>query len=164
MNGHLQVPSNVTRFCRALKSKTANGIPQIVYYQAGIGSENNWYDHLIGGGTGMGISENIRAAYAFIAENYQEGDEVFIVGFSRGAFTARSVAGLISAIGLLTRRGMSYFYEVFTDWENQVQPSYKSQWPDKPFPNRPNITDPRYSEQMQAVRLSSTEILRVESF
>lgn len=100
----------------------------------------------------MGISENIRAAYAFVAENYQAGDEIFIVGFSRGAFTARSVAGLISAIGLLTRRGMSYFYEVFTDWENQVKPNYKSQWPDKPFPNRPNITNPKYTEQLHAVR------------
>lgn len=48
----------------------------------------------------------VREAYSFLAANYCSGDEIILIGFSRGAFTARSVAGLIKDIGLLTREGM----------------------------------------------------------
>jgi uncharacterized protein (DUF2235 family) len=53
------------------------------------------------GGTGSGLSEHVREAYGFLAHNYAAGDEIFLFGFSRGAYTARSVAGLISQAGLL---------------------------------------------------------------
>ena len=155
-NGHLQIPSNVTRICRALESRSAEGIPQIVYYQAGLGSGTNWYDHFVGGGTGSGISENIREAYAFIADNYESGDDIFVIGFSRGAFTARSIVGLVAAIGLLTRRGLEDFYSIFQDWEYQIDPNYVSKWPDKPFPNRPNVTNPRYPQELERVCLFCT--------
>lgn len=123
-----------------------------MYYQAGIGSNGGLWDRLYGGGTGAGISENIREAYAFFVDNYQPGDELFLTGFSRGAFTARSIAGLIASIGLLTRKGMTYFYEIFKDWENQVTPGYVSQFPDKPFPSRPNVTNPAYSKELEKVQ------------
>jgi uncharacterized protein (DUF2235 family) len=60
------VPSNVTRICRALLPKSDNGIEQVVYYQAGLGSAGNWYSFFIGGFLGEGISENIREAYGFL--------------------------------------------------------------------------------------------------
>ena len=84
----------------------------------------------------QGISENIRVAYAFIAKNYQPGDEIILIGFSRGAFTARSIAGFISAVGLLTSKAMVDFYPIFLDWENQVNPEFK-QIPAKIFNHRP---------------------------
>ena len=43
-----------------------DGVPQIVFYQAGLGSLNNWYSYFVGGYLGSGISENIREAYAFV--------------------------------------------------------------------------------------------------
>ncbi|KAL8958806.1 MAG: hypothetical protein Q9193_004204 [Seirophora villosa] len=158
-NGHLQVPSNVTRICRALRPVSDDGHAQIIYYQAGVGTEENWFDQVYGGGTGAGLSENIREAYAFLAANYLPGDEIFLIGFSRGAFTARSIAAMISSVGLLTVEGMVEFYAIFKDWEHQADPKFKSRWPDRPFPNKPSVTDPAYGEELQKrglTRLNTT--------
>ena len=111
----------------------------------------NIIDKLIGGATAVGISENIRAAYSFIASNYYTGDEIFLTGFSRGAFTARSVGGLIDYMGLLTKEGLPYLAEVFEDYENRENPNYKSAYPNLPFPNKPSAADPTYTEQLQEV-------------
>ena len=150
-NGHLQTPSNVTRICRAILPESEEGIQQIVYYQAGIGTGTGIWDRLVGGGTGAGLSENIREAYSFLANNYQDGDEIFLLGFSRGAFTARSIAGLIASVGLLTRRGLPIFYQVFKDWENQVKPGYVPQFPS---PNKVPVTDKGYTQELLRVSLS----------
>lgn len=66
----------------------------------------------------MGLSSNIRSSYGFLAHNYDPnpGDEIFFFGFSRGAFTARSIAGLVTKLGLLTKRGMDYFPEVYDEF------------------------------------------------
>jgi uncharacterized protein (DUF2235 family) len=58
---------------------------------------------------GLGLEENAEDAYSFIAHNYVEGDEIFILGFSRGAYTARFVGGLLGIIGILSREGMIHF-------------------------------------------------------
>jgi uncharacterized protein (DUF2235 family) len=134
MDPVLQPPTNVTRICRSVARKDEQGRAQIAYYQSGIGTDNI-YDNIIGGATGMGLAEHIREAYHFLAQNYDQdaGDEIFLVGFSRGSFTARSIAAFISAIGLLTQKGMLYFYPIFQDWENQLKPLKK--W--KPHPQFP---------------------------
>ena len=160
----------MTRICRALNPEASDGTPQVIYYEAGIGTESTVWNHFVGGATGMGIaiptasqivllivssgmSENIRMGYDFLAMNYEEGDEIFLLGFSRGAFTARSIAGLISAVGLMTRKGMVDFFPVFKDWENQLHyKDYKTRWPEQPFPNRPVITDPAYPQKLKDVR------------
>jgi uncharacterized protein (DUF2235 family) len=129
--GHAQVPSNVTRIVRAIKPESSDGHLQIVYYQNGVGSSGSFIDHLLGGGLALGLSENIRAAYAFLVNNYQEdedpeyNDKIFMLGFSRGAFTARSVAGIVSSLGLLRKDCMQYFYDVFEDFEGAGSPTYK---------------------------------------
>jgi hypothetical protein len=121
--GKLQNPSNVTRIARAIKSEDDDHHPQIVYYQAGLGTGIGLYNHLAGGGLGVGLSENIREAYAFLASNYsprdpaQDPDSIFLMGFSRGAFTARSLGGFIAAVGILTKKALPHFYECFLDWE-----------------------------------------------
>lgn len=95
---------------------------QITYYQAGVGSTGSFTNKFLGGFSGLGLDENIREAYAFIANNWSPGDEIFLLGFSRGAFTARSVAGMIGAVGLLSKLGMDQFYSVFKDYENMLRP------------------------------------------
>jgi hypothetical protein len=55
----------------------------------------------MGGAVGLGLSRNVRDAYAFVAANYCDGDEIFLFGFSRGAYTVRSVAGIIGWTGLI---------------------------------------------------------------
>jgi hypothetical protein len=71
-----------------------------------------------GGATGSGLDEHIREAYSFIAQNHNDGDQIILTGFSRGAFTARSIAGLIDTVGILSRMGMTHFYRIFKDYEN----------------------------------------------
>lgn len=92
------------------------GISQVVYYQAGVGTSGSFVSKALGGATGDGLLENIRAAYGFLAHNYSIGDELFFIGFSRGAFTARAIAGLVTALGILTKSGMNEFYSVFKDY------------------------------------------------
>ena len=81
-------------------------IKQITYYDDGVGTDDILWLRLLGGAFGYGISRNIRQAYGFLAMNYEEGDRVFLFGFSRGAFTVRSLAGMICRCGLLTRESL----------------------------------------------------------
>jgi hypothetical protein len=74
---------------------------QLVYYQEGVGT--GMLDRVTGGAFGIGLSRNVREAYDWLIEHYCDGDEIYIFGFSRGAFTARSLVGLISKCGLLRR-------------------------------------------------------------
>jgi len=167
--GHLANSSNVTRLCRALRSKSDDGIQQVVYYQGGLGSQNNFWSYFFGGYFGEGIGENIREAYSFLCnvshsfpssltasltmkQNYEDGDEIILVGFSRGAFTARSIGGLISSIGLLTKHGLGAFYPIFKDWEHQADPKYEPEFATATWPKeRPKFRSPRYLEDLTSV-------------
>ncbi|KAH8664536.1 hypothetical protein BX600DRAFT_550556 [Xylariales sp. PMI_506] len=137
LTGTVQISSNVTRLSRALRRHCSDGVLQVIDYQSGVGTGNNLIDIIGGGAFGNGIAENIRAAYAFICANYVDGDEIILVGFSRGAYTARSVAGMICDLGLLTREGMEFFYPIFKDMENWRSLYYKDPYPGIPFHNKP---------------------------
>lgn len=70
------------------------------------------------GAFGVGLEDSLRAGYGFLAHNYVKGDEIYLFGFSRGAYTARSIAGLASSFGLLSKKGMdniAYVYEAYRD-------------------------------------------------
>lgn len=82
-----------------------------------------------------------------------------LFGFSRGAFTARSVAGLIDGAGLLTKSGLPYLAEVFKDVENARNPSYRPANPDIPFPNKPSASSPRYKGGLSKRDLTRTDVL-----
>lgn len=87
-----------------LKSLCQQNNEQLVYYSKGVGTQKgwqNWWEYLIGGGIGYGIDQEIIDAYEWLVEHYREGDHLYIFGFSRGAYTARSLSGLISKCGLL---------------------------------------------------------------
>ena len=72
-----------------------------LFYDEGVGT--NWFTRLAGGGLGLGLSDNVRDAYHFLAHNFEPGSEIYVFGFSRGAYTARSLCGFIKAAGLLVR-------------------------------------------------------------
>ncbi|KAL0265059.1 hypothetical protein SLS55_001017 [Diplodia seriata] len=149
-NGELAVPSNVTRISRAIKPMSKDRIPQIVYYHFGVGSRGNVVNRVISGSTGGGLEENVREAYSFLSNNYSPGDEIYLIGFSRGAFTARSIAGLIDQIGVLTKKGLGAFVAIFDDVQHRRDRSYKDRNPDIPFPNKPNASDPAYRHELEA--------------
>ncbi len=76
-------------------------IEQVAKYLYGVGDSANFLDKLIGGGFGVGLITRIVRGYTFVSRNYEPGDKIFLIGFSRGAYTARALGGLISAKGLL---------------------------------------------------------------
>lgn len=104
--------TNVVRMVRALLP-AHNGISQIVHYHEGVGT-GNFLDRLVGGGAGIGLSASVKACYGFLADNYKPGDEIFLFGFSRGAFVVRSLAGMIGAVGMLRKDEMARFADVWS--------------------------------------------------
>lgn len=94
-----QHPTNVVLLARNLLNDWDR---QMVYYDAGVGTGGR-LDEAIGGATGAGLEENVSQAYRFLVENYAHGDQISVFGFSRGAFTVRSLAGLIYKCGVVDR-------------------------------------------------------------
>lgn len=94
-------PTNVVKIYNAIAEVDADGVKQLKYYHPGVGGEDTGpINAVLGGAIGMGISRHIRSAYHWLGNNYEEGDEIYLFGFSRGAFTARSLGGMLSQ-GLL---------------------------------------------------------------
>jgi len=99
--------SNVLKLYRVLK-KSAE---QRVFYEPGIGTmgaDNQWtrlkqgVEKIAGLALGYGLDRDVLNAYEFLVKNYMPGDAIFLFGFSRGAYTARVLAGFINTLGLLT--------------------------------------------------------------
>ncbi|KAI0082303.1 hypothetical protein K474DRAFT_1586300 [Panus rudis PR-1116 ss-1] len=114
--------TNILRLARAIQhvdDRYDPPVPQVVYYQSGVGTESfapvQWLD----GALGASLADKIQDAYAFLAHNYQPGDEIFLFGFSRGAYTARMVAALIGEIGVLDRMDMDHFADIFIAYQKR---------------------------------------------
>jgi uncharacterized protein (DUF2235 family) len=100
-----QVETNVCRFFNAVEKTAPDGAEQVPWYDHGVGSK--WYDRYIGGAIGVGLEKNIIDGYKFLAQQYADGDEIFILGFSRGAYTARSLVGLIRNCGVVYNKQLT---------------------------------------------------------
>ncbi|KAJ3942442.1 uncharacterized protein N0V96_007942 [Colletotrichum fioriniae] len=135
--GSLQIPSNVTRISRCFRRRCSDGRMQVIEYESGVGTGSNTLDTLTGGAFGLGLGERVRNIYSFLCANYCDGDEIILVGFSRGAYIVRSVAGMISDLGLLTREGVEHFWPIFKDMENWNNHRYRDEFPTMPFDNKP---------------------------
>lgn len=99
----------------SISAGTFEGREHLIFYERGVGT-GGFLDLYFGGAFGTGLSRNIRRAYRFLSEKYADGDEVFIFGFSRGSYTARSLAGYIAAVGLI--------YSKFCTEENESRAWY----------------------------------------
>jgi uncharacterized protein (DUF2235 family) len=97
--------SNVLKIAVRLKKVTSAGKLQIVYYDQGVGT-GNVLDKIGGGAFGDGLEANINDVYRFLIANYEPGDAIYLFGFSRGAYTARSIAGMIRRCGIITRENV----------------------------------------------------------
>jgi len=85
---------------RTLRAADGSAL-QVAKYLHGVGDSANFLASLIGGGFGAGLITRIVRGFTFVSRNYVAGDRIYLVGFSRGAYTARALAGLIAAKGLL---------------------------------------------------------------
>jgi uncharacterized protein (DUF2235 family) len=82
--------------------KDANGQTlQVAKYLHGVGDSDNFLVKILGGALGAGLITRVVRGYTFICRNYEPGDRIYLLGFSRGAYTARTLGGLISSQGLM---------------------------------------------------------------
>jgi uncharacterized protein (DUF2235 family) len=94
-------PTNVTKLALAVADTGADGKEQRIAYRRGIGTRR--WERLRGGAFGCGLSRVVKDSYRFFVENFEPDDELFLFGFSRGAYTARSTAGFVRNAGILRR-------------------------------------------------------------
>jgi uncharacterized protein (DUF2235 family) len=108
-----------------IKANATGDIAQHVHYHDGVGSEGDITQRLLGGAIGLGLKKIIQDVYEFLVSDYVAGDEIYIFGFSRGAYAARALAGLIGASGIQRQKNGDEF-EIAWD-HYRVAPSVRQQ-------------------------------------
>lgn len=107
------VQTNVQKIFDKVCLRAEDDILQIKYYDEGVGAQGSAWDRVFDGATGKGIDDNILDAYKFIVWNYEPGDDIYLLGFSRGAYTARSLAGLIRKCGIIKKNDLNLINEAY---------------------------------------------------
>lgn len=115
--------TNVGITAQSIAPSSRDGASQVVYYDEGVGNARRdanvvvkKMERLGGGLFGHGLLANLSEAYKFLIFNYQPGDQIFVFGFSRGAFSARSFTGLLHACGVLRRSNAERISEAITNY------------------------------------------------
>ncbi|MBM7440397.1 DUF2235 domain-containing protein [Streptomyces sp. HB132] len=111
--------TNVAKVALSVRQGATAQKEQRVYYHSGVGSRR--WERLQGGAFGMGLSRNVADAYRFLVETYEPGDQLFLFGFSRGAFTARSLAGLVRNSGILRREHADLMQEAWSLYRDRIE-------------------------------------------
>jgi uncharacterized protein (DUF2235 family) len=127
VSGKHNLPSNITRIARTIakagRDKEDKKVwQQIVYYDSGVGSGSlSTFESKRQGATGDGLVINVLEAYNFVVNNYSPGDKIYCFGFSRGAFTARAIAGMITDFGVLKPESMQFFAPLFAAYQKNTK-------------------------------------------
>ena len=144
-----QTLTNVTRIVRALCETPDSGNFQVVYHQHCNPKSGNIQDNSSNHMEANKIDGLVYEAYSFLVTNFSPGDqlsldgalaagkgidEIVLLGSGIGAFVARAVAGLLSDIGLLTKRGMEEWEGIWNDWKNQHIEGSRGVWFRRRFP------------------------------
>jgi uncharacterized protein (DUF2235 family) len=143
-------PTNVALLARCVAPADVGGRAQVVYYDDGVGVSqgvsglSDLATHLLGGGLGQGLDYKVAHAYEFICLNYAPGDRIFIFGFSRGAYTARSLAGLLRWAWIMKRENASHAFEAMG--------LYRS----RPAKNSDANAEQAFQTRMQAFRAANS--------
>lgn len=120
----LPAPTNVVKLASAVAPEDRFRVPQVVAYHKGVGERGGLLDKLTGGAFGVGISENILELYTFLVTNFAPGDELWFFGFSRGAYTVRSLAGLVRNCGILRREHMGRCAEAYALYRDRAREAH----------------------------------------
>ena len=112
-------PTNVLRLARGIAPHTSDGLKQIVFYDWGVGTDN----HKVSGAiAGNGLEKNVMDCYRFIVHNYDDGDEIILFGFSRGAYTVRCLAGMLNNCHILKSSEASLIPKAFELYKDTSAP------------------------------------------
>lgn len=124
--------TNIVRIRNGIPERASDDVPQKVHYVKGVGADPNMVERLLGG-LGKGLSANVLDAYRFVAQQYEPGDELYMFGFSRGAFTVRSLAGLVRNCGIVRdgatlpkeelQKRINRAYDLYRDRAEDARPS-----------------------------------------
>lgn len=122
-------------------------VPQIAFYDDGVGTQRLKLLALFGGAFGWGLSRNVKQLYANLARTYDLGDQIYLFGFSRGAFTVRTLAGLITNCGIVDRTkcrsdddllaGVEEAYEAYRDRYSRGLANYLRRKMGRELPREP---------------------------
>ena len=115
-------PTNVVKVWRAIERFALGEVRQVKFYDEGVGTEGNFIQRLIGGASGRGLNKNILDGYRFLMHTYEPGDEIFLFGFSRGAYTVRSLAGMLRNSGLLHKSNAERLRAAFDLYRREDAP------------------------------------------
>ncbi|MDP2226493.1 MAG: DUF2235 domain-containing protein [Moraxellaceae bacterium] len=130
--GH-PAPTNVFQLRSATPEiKEGSGPFQLVHYSEGVGATGNKLKDLYEGYSGSGTSDRIKEAYAWLIKNYAPGDQIYLFGFSRGAFAVRSLGGMIRKCGILRTNSAASIDDAYRFYRNTNAKSH----PDKEIATR----------------------------
>ncbi|KAJ5537847.1 hypothetical protein N7494_007326 [Penicillium frequentans] len=136
-HGEKNIASNIAKLSRSIASCQKTGedevIHQIVYYDGGVGTGDSAPKEdasitakalaegqkAFEGAFGRGVEENVCEAYNFLVSNWLPGDEIYIFGFSRGAYTARAVAGLVCNLGICFPDMMDDWWAIYDEYKKR---------------------------------------------
>ena len=121
-DGTWETPDKRTNVYKLFNSLITDAT-QIPFYASGVGTNVGPVGDVVGGAFGVGLQVKIKEGYASIAHVYEAGDKIYLFGFSRGAYTARSLAGMIAATGLPTKNFSN-------DMVNKAFLAYRASLPD----------------------------------
>jgi len=125
----------ISRDERSAIGEAADGTPVALHYVSGVGTAPLGIDHVIGGATGFGLSFNVQKAYRFIANHYAADAELYVFGFSRGAYTARSLCGFIHHSGVLESPSIEevahLYYATYATPKALLDQGAKRAWKDR---------------------------------
>ncbi|HMK39702.1 MAG TPA: DUF2235 domain-containing protein [Bacteroidota bacterium] len=116
-DSQVEFRATIWRRSRPADAAALSDARQIKYYHAGVGT--HWYEALLGGITGYGLSRNIKEGYLWLAEHFRPNDAIYVFGFSRGAYTARSLVGLIRKCGILRVASKALVKEAYFIYRNK---------------------------------------------
>ncbi|HYI41990.1 MAG TPA: DUF2235 domain-containing protein [Allosphingosinicella sp.] len=114
----VDTPTNVVLTAASIEREARDGTVQIIHYDEGVGT--GALDKVTGGVFGAGLVSNVREAYRFLIFNYDPGDEIYVFGFSRGAFSARTFIGFVRHVGPLSRLHVARIDEALGLYEQRL--------------------------------------------
>jgi uncharacterized protein (DUF2235 family) len=128
MDGTWNEPNDNTNVTRLKDLTVDDGVAQLVRYEPGVGTR--FMERIRGGLIGEGLDRNIRSGYEWLVEHRDEDDEIYLFGFSRGAYTARTLAGMIARCGLLNPDAVMTVDDVFDRYRkgNEATPLHEIGW------------------------------------
>jgi uncharacterized protein (DUF2235 family) len=112
-------PTNVVLAAASIERQARDGVVQIIHYDEGVGTGR--LEKMSGGMFGVGLVDNVREAYRFLIFNYDPGDEIYVFGFSRGAFSARTFVGFVRHVGPLSRLHAARIDEALGLYEQRLK-------------------------------------------